>query len=67
MGIEFCEKKGFEYEVFSDVISGTKINRVDWNKLVDGLYNKEFDGIWLYNFDRLQRGKRVMIYFEDIL
>ena len=26
MGIEFCERKGFKYEVFNDVISGTKIN-----------------------------------------
>ena len=67
MGIEFCERKGFNYEVFNDVISGTKINRIELGKLVEKLYNKELEGIWLYNWDRLQREKRVMIYFEDIL
>ena len=67
MGIEFCERKGFKYEVFNDVISGTKINRIELGKLVEKLYNKELEGIWLYNWDRLQREKRVSIYFEDIL
>jgi len=66
MGIEFCERKGFKYEVFNDVISGTKIVRIELGKLVEKLYNKELEGIWLYNWDRLQREKRVMIYFEDI-
>ena len=67
MGIEFCERKGFKYEVFNDVISGTKINRIELGKLVEKFYKKELEGIWFFNWDRLQREKRVSIYFEDIL
>jgi len=67
LGIEFCKKKGFEYELYSDTVSGTKVIRKDLEKLVDKLYRKKLDGFWLYNWDRLSREKRVMIYFEDIV
>ena len=64
-GIEYCERNNYDYEVFSDIVSGRVINRDDLNKLFQKIYDKELDGIILYEYDRLQRdNKELLIEFE---
>lgn len=69
LGIKFCESNNFEYEVFSEVISGTKIgsDREVFKKLEDKLYNGELDGIWLYDWDRMIRELGVGVLFRDLI
>lgn len=66
-GIEFCEKNGYEYEVFEDIISGVKVNRSGLNELVDKLYEKKLDGIWLWNWDRMIRDLSVMLFMRELV
>jgi len=66
-GIEYCEKKGYDYEVFEDVVSGSKVNRKGLDELFGKILRDELDGILLYEWSRLIRDKRLMIKLEDIL
>ena len=47
-GINYCEENGFEYEVFSDAISGNKVNRDGLDELFIKIGNGQLDGIVLY-------------------
>ena len=69
LGIKFCESNNFEYEVFSEIVSGTKIgsDREVFKKLEDKLYNGELDGIWLYDWDRMIRELGVGVLFRDLI
>jgi hypothetical protein len=55
LGVEFCKKSKYEYEVFKDVESGGKLDRKEFSKLVELCKNKKIDGIWVYDNDRLSR------------
>tara|TARA_R110000803_G_scaffold77361_3_gene142227 strand:+ start:1885 stop:3621 length:1737 start_codon:yes stop_codon:yes gene_type:complete len=67
IGVDYCIKNNYEYEIYRDVVSGAKIKRDGLNTLVDKIFKKDLDGIWLWNWDRLIREKRVMIYLEDLV
>ena len=67
LGISFCKKHNYEYEVFREVFSGKDSNRTELIKLETKLWKKELDGIWFYNWDRMIRDKSVMIYFEKLV
>lgn len=66
-GISFCNKNDFEYEVFSEVISGKTIKRDELIKLEYKIQNKLLDGIWLYDWDRMIRDIDVMVYFRNLV
>ena len=68
-GIEFCKQKGYEYEVFSEVVSGRKLggDRDVFSVLERKIFDKEIDGIWLYDWDRMVRDVEVMIYFRKLV
>ena len=66
-GIEYCEKKGYDYEIFEDVVSGSKVSRKGLDELFGKILRDELDGILLYEWSRLIRDKRLMIKLEDIL
>ena len=55
LGIKFCNQSGYEYEVFTDVESGGKIDRKVFSKLLEECKNGKIDGIWVYDNDRLSR------------
>ena len=55
LGIKFCNQSGYEYEVFTDVESGGKIDRKVFSKLLDECKSGKIDGIWVYDNDRLSR------------
>ena len=67
-GIDYCIQNGFKYEVFNDVISGSKINRDGLDLLFQKVYDKEISGIILYRWDRLQRQNRdLLTEFEKLV
>ena len=67
-GISFCESNGYDYEVFRDVISGSKSNRKGLTELFDLIYSEELDGMVLYDWDRLQReNKELLLNFEQLV
>ena len=68
-GIEFCKRNGYEYEVFSEVISGTKVGnqRDRFIELEEKIYSGEIGGIWLNDYDRFIRDVDVMVYFRNLV
>ena len=68
-GISFCKRKGYDYEVFSEVVSGTiKGNLRDvFRQLEDKLINKELDGVWIWDWDRMIRDMGVGVAFRDLI
>ena len=69
MGIKFCKERGYEYEVFSEVVSGVKlgVDREVFLKLEEKIFSGEIEGIWLYDWDRMIRDVEVMIYFRRLV
>lgn len=67
-GIDYCKRNGFKYEIFNDVVSGSKVNRDGLDLLFQKIYDKEIDGIILYRWDRLQRENRdLLTEFEKLV
>ena len=67
-GIKWCNENGYNFEVYSDVISGSKVNRDGLNELYERIYSGDLDGILLYEWDRLSRENReLMIQFEKLV
>ena len=69
LGIKFCESRNYEYEVFEEVVSGSKLGS-DRNVFIEiekRIFDKEFDGLWLYDWDRMVRDVEVMIYFKNLV
>lgn len=64
-GIEFCERNGYEYEVFSEQISGGVVleDRKMFDKLSNNLLSGELDAIWLLSWDRGWRDDLIKHYF----
>lgn len=67
LGIDFCKRSNYQYEIFEDVESGGKYNRVEFDKLKEKIKNKELDGIWVYDNDRLSRKMEVGIKISDLI
>jgi len=69
LGVRFCENEGYEYEVFSEVISGKVIGseRDEFKRLEDKLYSGELNGIWIYDWDRMIRELGVGVLFRDLI
>ena len=56
-GIDFCDRKGYTYKVYEDVISGGRLmeDRNGGSRLISDLQNDSIDGIWVDKEDRLYR------------
>ena len=69
LGIKFCNDKGYDYEIFSEVVSGKlKGNeRKKFLELENKILSKEIEGIWFYDWDRMVREIDVMIYFRNLV
>ncbi len=68
-GIRFCKNNGWEYEIFSESVSGGKefSDRNMFNILSDKLLDKELDGIWFNYWDRGWRNDRIKHYFIQLV
>lgn len=64
---KFCEYKGFEYDLFSDIGSGKDFKRIKFLEMLDRLRKLEYSGIVIFRFDRLGRNAReVVTLFEEL-
>jgi DNA invertase Pin-like site-specific DNA recombinase len=58
---KFCEYKGYEYELFSDIMTGKHMQRPEFLKMLDRIRRFEFNGLVLFRFDRLGRNAREVV------
>jgi site-specific DNA recombinase len=56
-GIEFCKRKGYEYEVFKDLgkSGGSIDSRLDYQRLFQMVQKGLIDGVWVFSLSRLNR------------
>ena len=68
-GVKFCSNMGFDYEVFSETISGGKSfdDRKMFNDLSDKLLDKKLDGVWFNYWDRGWRDDRIKYLFIQLV
>lgn len=64
--IEYCERMGWEYELFEETMSSRKTRPVQWD-LYNRLLRKEFDGLLIYKFDRWARSLKELVEHIDKL
>lgn len=57
---EYCEKQGYNYEVFEEVESSRKSRPIK-QQLLNRLRKKEFEGVIVYKLDRWARSSRELI------
>jgi DNA invertase Pin-like site-specific DNA recombinase len=63
---DFCRYKEFEFEIFSDIMSGKDMQRPQFLIMLDRIRKRDFDGIVVFRFDRLGRNAReVVTLFEE--
>jgi DNA invertase Pin-like site-specific DNA recombinase len=62
----FCEYKDFTIAAeFTEKVSGSKVPRPEFARLVKGLRAHEFEGVVAFRIDRLGRNSRELIFFFD--
>lgn len=65
-GIKFCKKNNFDYEVFSEIVSGGSLERKEYNKMVEKVKSGELNGIWVFKYDRLDRNLESYVSFVNV-
>lgn len=61
-----CERMGYEvYEIYKDVISGTKSSRPSFNRLLEDMRQFKFDAIMVTKLDRLGRSLQHLLSLFD--
>jgi len=64
--VEYCERMGWEYEIFQEKESTRKSRPVQW-ALYNRLLKKEFDGLLFYKLDRWARSLRELVTHMETL
>lgn len=64
----FCDYKKYEITAtYTDVMSGAKIKRPSYLKMVEGLRSYKYDGVVVFRLDRLGRNARELALLIDEL
>jgi len=69
-GIEFCEDKGFEYEIYNEEVGSSLVGseyREELDRLIRDIRNKKLKYVWCLGVDRLFRNPEVSFYFKELL
>lgn len=64
--VQYCERMGWEYELFKEKESTRKTRPVQWD-LYNRLLKKEFDGLLFYKLDRWARSLRELVTHMEAL
>ena len=71
MGIEFCERNGYEYRIYDKDLGKSSMKgrefRKDYAKLVDDIRLGIIKGVWVYGIDRLMRGIVEYEFFKELV
>lgn len=63
----YCQRMGWEYEIFREKESTRKTRPVQW-ELYNDLLRKEFDGLVIYKFDRWARSTKELVeHMENLI
>ncbi|MEM3154793.1 MAG: recombinase family protein [Candidatus Woesearchaeota archaeon] len=63
---QYCERMGWEYEVFTEKESSRKTRPIQW-ALYNRLLRREFDGLVIFKFDRWARSTKELIEHMEAL
>jgi len=63
--IEYCNKEGFDYEIFKDYASGSKESRPQLDLMIQRLRRKEFQAVLIYRLDRLGRTLKHLLQLAE--
>ena len=63
---QYCERMGWEYEIFTETESSRKTRPVQW-ELYNRLLRREFDGLVIYKFDRWARSTSELVTHIEAL
>ncbi len=63
--IQYCNKEGWDYEVFKDYASGSKESRPELDKMLQRLRQREFDVVIIYRLDRLGRSLKHLLQLVE--
>lgn len=66
VGIEFCKEKKYDFEIYSEIISGGNLDRIEFNKMIKDCEGGKLDGVWVFKYDRLERNMESMILFRNV-
>ena len=59
MGINFCERNGYEYRIYDKDLGKSSMKgrdfRKDYDRLLNDIQNESLGGVWVYSIDRLMR------------
>ena len=53
--VEYCKKKGWEYDIYEEHISGAKLNRTQLGLMMEALRRDEYKAVIVWKLDRLGR------------
>ncbi len=60
--IGFCNRREYDiYNIYQDVMSGTKATRPRLQEMINDAYKKKFDGVVIWKLDRLGRSVKHLI------
>lgn len=59
--IDKCISNGWDYQIFSEKVSGAKESRTELDKLMQGVRSKEFNIVMVSKLDRLGRSLKHLI------
>lgn len=63
---EYCKRMNYEiFKVYKDVISGTKQNRTEFNKLLEDMRNGKFNCVLVTKLDRIGRSLQHLLSLFD--
>ena len=66
VGIDFCKKNKYDFEIYSEIISGGDLERKEFNKMIKDCEDGKLDGVWVFKYDRLERNMESMILFRNV-
>lgn len=65
--VEKCKRENWQYELFQEFASGDKESRVELDKMMTQIRNKEFDALLVWRLDRLGRSlKHLLQLIEEL-
>lgn len=57
----YAESRGWQYEIYSDEMSGSKESRPALDRLFKDAYKRKFDAVIVFRFDRFSRSTKQLI------
>lgn len=67
LGKVFCDKRNLDFEIYSEVVSGSRVSSKSYNELIRDIESGKLTGIWLWEYNRLERNIEVYTSFRNLV